>query len=92
MQFEWSPEKAAKNLQKHKVSFDEATTVFGDPLSISAPDRSHSQTEHRYIIIGMSSRGRPLLVAYTERSALIRLISARTLTRTEKREYAENFQ
>ncbi|MEO8097758.1 MAG: BrnT family toxin [Acidobacteriota bacterium] len=89
MEFEWAPEKAARNLQKHRVAFGEATSVFGDPLSNTAPDPDHSHSESRYIIIGMSSRGRMLMVAYADRHGRIRLISARTLTRKEKRDYGE---
>jgi len=89
MEFEWDPGKAAGNLRKHKVSFTEAATVFGDFLGTTAPDPDHSGDEHRYITIGLSSRGRPLLVAHAERRGRIRIISARKLTRNERRVYEE---
>lgn len=89
MDFEWSAEKAAQNLRKHKVSFGEATTVFGDPLGVTVPDPDHSHDEHRCIIIGMSDRGRTLMVSHTERRGRVRLISARTLTPMERRDYGE---
>lgn len=92
MKFEWHPQKAAKNIRKHKVSFHEAATVFADPLSITISDPSHSQDEERYIIIGWSNRRRLLMVSHTEYTNRIRLISARQLTRKERKEYEkENF-
>ena len=87
MEFEWDPEKAAKNLQKHEVSFGEAATVFGDTLGITFRDPGHSLEEDRYITIGMSSRHRLLMVAHTERGDRIRIISARELTRSEREAY-----
>jgi hypothetical protein len=78
-------------LHKHKVSFIEAATVSGDFLGTTAADPSHSTDEHRYITVGLSSLGRLLLVAHTERGDRIRIISARTLTAREKRAY-ENTQ
>ena len=92
MEFEWDPGKAAENLRKHKVSFNEAATVFGDDLGITASDPDHSSQEHRYITVGLSSRGRVLMVAHTERRGRIRIISARKLTRNEKFDYAETQQ
>jgi uncharacterized protein len=89
MEFEWNAAKAASNLRKHRVSFSEAATVFGDVLSSTVPDPDHSADENRYIIVGMSSRGRALIVAFAERSERIRLISARKLTLNERREYEE---
>jgi uncharacterized protein len=89
MEFEWDAAKAAANRRKHKVSFNEAATVFGDALSATVPDPDHSAVENRYLIVGMSSRGRLLIVAFAERSGNIRLISARKLTVTERREYEE---
>ena len=76
MEFEWDSEKAAQNLEKHNVSFHEAATVFGDPLSVMFPDPDHSVGEDRYIIIGISHRDRLLIVAYTDRDDRIRIISA----------------
>jgi uncharacterized DUF497 family protein len=89
MEFEWDPGKAAGNLRKHKVSFTEAATVLGDYLAVTAPDPDHSGDERRYITIGLSSRGRPLIVAHAERHPRIRIISARKLTRNERRVYEE---
>ena len=85
--FEWDPDKAATNLAKHGVSFPEATTVFGDPLSITVPDPRHSHGEARFAIFGMSDRGRLLAVLYTERTDRLRLISAREATRHERASY-----
>jgi uncharacterized protein len=87
--FEWDPRKEAQNRRKHGVSFREAATVFGDPLSTEFPDPDHSQDEERYIIIGMSQRGRILVVAHTEEQDTIRIISARRATRHERRFYEE---
>jgi uncharacterized protein len=90
VEFEWDSRKSAANLRKHKVSFDEASTVFGDALSATAADPDHAAHEHRYITIGMSGKRRLLMVAHTERGGRIRIISARTLTRIEKRTYEES--
>lgn len=84
MQFEWNREKAKKNLRKHKVSFDEAVTVFYDPLSATFDDPDHSTDEERLITIGCSSRGRLLVVSHTKRGKTIRIISARTATAYER--------
>ena len=92
MEFEWDPEKAARNLDKHKVSFSEAATVFGDPLSVTVPDPDHSEGEDRYITIGMSDSNRLLMVAHTERGDRIRIISARGLTRAERQAHEEETQ
>jgi uncharacterized DUF497 family protein len=89
IQFEWDPNKAAKNLQRHKVSFEEAATVFRDILSITVPDPDHSVEEDRHITIGLSSHFRLLIVAHTERGDSIRIVSARELTRGERNEYEE---
>jgi len=89
MQFEWSPEKAEKNYKKHGVTFNEATTVFNDPLSLTFRDPDHSVGEERYIIIGLSINNRLLIVAHTERREKIRIISVREATRNERRFYAE---
>ena len=85
MEFEWDPQKAKFNLFKHDISFEEDKTVFEDPLYVDFYDPDHSEAEHRYIIIGESSRNRLLLVAYTEREDKIRLISARPATKQEKK-------
>ncbi|RJP53569.1 MAG: BrnT family toxin [Anaerolineaceae bacterium] len=87
--FEWDPQKAQKNLQKHEVSFDEASSVFDDPMFITLLDDEHSDNEERYITIGISNRTRLLLVAHTERDNRIRIISARKATKYEEKFYEE---
>ncbi|NER08825.1 MAG: BrnT family toxin [Okeania sp. SIO3C4] len=89
MNFEWDQNKADSNLSKHGVSFDEATTVFDDPLYLDFFDPDHSYGEYRYIIIGQSSNNRLLLVSYTEHGETVRLISAREATRRERKDYEE---
>lgn len=89
MEFEWNPDKAILNIEKHNVSFQEATSVFNDQLSITFPDPDHSTRERRYVIIGLSSFGQLLVVAHTDRGENIRIISARKATRQEKRFYEE---
>jgi hypothetical protein len=89
MQIEWDPEKAATNLSKHGISFDEAKTVFDDPLYVDFYDPDHSQAEHRYIILGQSQQGRLLMVSYTERDDTIRIISSREVTPAERIDYEE---
>ena len=89
MKFEWDQNKAASNLSNHGISFDEAKSVFNDPLYVDFFDPDHSYNEHRYIIIGQSTDNRLLLVAYTEREDTIRLISAREATRKERKDYEE---
>ena len=90
MEFKWDEEKAAANLAKHRVSFEEAETVFDDPLYVDFYDPDHSVDEHRYIIIGVSQQRRLLIVSYTERDDdVIRLISAREVTRSERETYEE---
>jgi hypothetical protein len=89
VRFAWDPRKAKKNLTKHGVSFDEAKTVFGDELFLVFADPDHSTEECRFIIVGQSKQGRLLVVAYTERSDAIRIISAREATRHERIVYAE---
>ena len=88
--FEWDPNKAKSNLDKHKVSFDEASTVFKDPLSITGDDPLHSADEECFILIGMSHKNRILVVVHTERVDNIRIISARKATRKEKNYYESN--
>ena len=87
LDFEWDENKAAANLSKHGVSFDEARTVFDDPVYVDFYDPDHSYDEHRYIIIGQAQRGWLLIVSYTERENLVRLISAREVTRGEREAY-----
>lgn len=89
MDYEWDEEKAASNLDKHGVSFEEAATVFSDPLYIDFYDPDHSIDEHRYLIMGQSTGGRLLIVSYTERNEVARLISARELTLSERKAYEE---
>jgi uncharacterized protein len=89
MEFEWDPKKAERNLKKHGVSFKEAATIFGDPLSITYPDPDHSIDEERFITIGTSVDGNLLLIAHTDREERIRIISARETTRQEKKFYEE---
>lgn len=87
--FEWDSDKAAINAKKHRVSFEEAKTVFDDPMFITFIDEEHSIDEERYITIGLSSRGRLLMVAHTDRQDQIRIISVRKATKKEERFYAE---
>ena len=89
MNFEWDDAKAAANVTKHGVSFEEAETVFADPLAGIAPDPDHSAGELREIAAGFSADGRLLLVSFTERLGVIRIISARELTPLERRLYEE---
>ena len=89
MRFSWDPKKAAANLKKHGVSFEEASTVFGDPLALLMTDPDHSREEDRYVLLGMSTRQRLLVLAFAERPPLTRLISARRATRIERRSYEE---
>ncbi len=89
MEFEWDPKKARKNLQRHRISFNEAATVFGDPLSMTFPDPDHSIRECRYIIIGLSSSSRMLVIAHTYQKDRVRIISARKATRQERKYYEE---
>lgn len=89
LQFEWDEAKAKINSAKHGVSFEEATTVFGDPLSVTIVDPAHSQLEQRFIILGHSHEQRLLVVVHTERGDSIRIISARRASRRERRSYEE---
>jgi len=89
MTFEWDPIKANLNFWKHRVSFEEASTALLDPLSKTSLDPDHSVDEHRFIAFGISARQRLLVVSYTERDDVIRLISARVATRREREIYEE---
>ncbi len=89
MTFDWDPFKAKINLWQHRVSFEEAITALLDPLSKTDPDPDHSIQEHRFITFGVSARRRLLVVSYTERAEVIRLISARLATKTERKIYEE---
>ena len=90
MEFEWDETKAATNQKNHGVSFEEAKTVFDNPLALIFDDEEHSVDEHREIIIGHSRNNRLLLVSYTERLNAIRIISARLATRREREDYEQN--
>ena len=87
MQFEWDREKAKKNDKKHKVSFDEAVTVFYDPLSATFDDPDHSLSEQRFITVGYSTQGSLLVVAHTEKGKAVRIISARLATTQERKRH-----
>ncbi|HEY0379066.1 MAG TPA: BrnT family toxin [Pyrinomonadaceae bacterium] len=87
--FEWDKDKAEENLKKHEVSFEEATTVFADPLSLTIPDPLHSEDENRFVITGLSHGQHHLVVVFTERGQNIRIISARFATPRERKKYEE---
>jgi uncharacterized DUF497 family protein len=90
LRFSWDPRKAASNLKKHGVSFEEAVTAFGDPLSVTIPDPKHSESEDRFVLLGLSASSRLVVVAHAERSDDdVRIISARLATRRERNEYEE---
>ena len=89
MQFEWDENKAKQNLSKHGVSFEEAETIFYDPLYIDFYDPDHSENEERYLIVGQSNQRRILILSYTERGNKIRLISAREVTPQERKAYEQ---
>lgn len=89
MEFEWDNAKAGANEAKHGVAFEEAKTVFDDPLFVDFYDPDHSDDEHRYIVVGESAQGRLLVVSYTERGGTVRLISARPATRRERKAYEQ---
>ena len=90
MEFEWDRRKDAANRQKHGIGFREATTVFGDPFATTFPDIDHSTSEQRFLTIGVSAGGRLLVVAHTETEESIHIISAKAVTRSERRFYEEN--
>lgn len=92
MHFEWDPEKASRNIRKHGISFEEASTVFFDPLSVTGRDPDHSTTEARLVTFGLSSSGRLLVVAHTERKTRLRIISAREASRAESSMSKDNPQ
>jgi uncharacterized DUF497 family protein len=89
MLFEWDPEKAKKNLVKHGVSFEEASTGFGDNMSITISDPIHSKDEERFILLGYSEKNRLLVVVHTDREDRIRIISSRLATKKERLNYEE---
>lgn len=87
MRFEWDPDKEVSNLRKHGVSFEEASSVFGDALAATISDSMHSELEVRFITMGMSSRNQLLVVSHTDVEESIRIISARAATTQERRRY-----
>jgi uncharacterized DUF497 family protein len=89
MHFDWDENKARLNFTNHGVSFDEAKTIFDDPLYVDFFDPDHSDSENRYLRFGMSGRHRLLLVSYTERGDRIRIISARLATKNERKTYEQ---
>jgi len=90
LHFSWDRAKAAANFRKHALSFAEGATAFGDPLSITIPDPDHSSREERFLLIGLTNRGRLAVVAHVERGDDIRIINARFPTRHERRTYEED--
>lgn len=87
MKFEWDREKGKKNIIKHKVSFDDAVTIFYDPLSATFDDPDHSRNESRFITIGYTSHNKLLVASHTERGQTIRIISARSATAHERKRH-----
>ncbi len=92
IQFEWDATKAKRNLRKHGVAFNEASSLFSNPLSITSYDPDHSEEEDRFITFGFSAAGRGLMVAHTDRGNRVRIISARELTRGEREAYEEEIR
>ena len=89
IRFEWDSRKSLSNKKKHGITFETASTVFGDPLSVTIQDPAHSSGENRFITIGTSMDNRLLVVVHTDRDDTIRIISARRTTRNEKRQYEQ---
>jgi uncharacterized DUF497 family protein len=89
LRFEWDPRKASENLANHGVSFEEAATVFRDVLSATGADPDHSFDEERFVTFGISTGGRLLVIAHTDRDDIIRIISARPATPSERKIYEE---
>jgi len=90
LRFEWDSTKAAANAKKHGVSFEEATTAFQDPLSVTIEDPDHSQHESRFVTVGRTIHNRTVVVVHTDRNGTIRMISARRATRPERKQYEED--
>ena len=88
--FEWDPRKAKTNFEKHSITFDEASTVFKDTLTLTIEDPLHSYDEERLVLIGMSSKNRLLVVVHTDREESIRIISARKAVKRERKYYESN--
>jgi uncharacterized DUF497 family protein len=89
MRFEWDLAKAKSNLSKHGVSFEEAATIFGDPLSLTIADPGHSEEENRFVTIGVSSKLRTIVVVHTDRGDAVRIISTRLASTRERKDYEE---
>jgi len=89
IKFDWDSDKAQRNFRKHGIDFNEASTIFADTLSITIPDPDHSEDEELWVTMGLSNRHRLLVVVHTEKEETIRLISARTADRLERRKYEE---
>jgi uncharacterized DUF497 family protein len=87
LRFEWNSKKALLNIRKHGITFEEATTIFGDSLSLTIPDPYHSIGEDRFVTIGTSVKGRILVVVHTDRHDVIRIISARKAAKYERKQY-----
>jgi uncharacterized DUF497 family protein len=89
MRFEWDRGKSKSNLSKHDVPFEEAATVFGDPLSLTISDPGHSDEEDRFVTIGVSSKLRTIVLVHTDRGDHVRIVSARQATTRERKDYEE---
>jgi len=89
MKFEWDPKKEIINQREHKVPFHEAVTVLGDPLSVTVMDPDHSTIERRFMTVGFSVRHQPLIVSHLDRQDAVRIISARPLTKSERKTYEQ---
>jgi hypothetical protein len=87
--FVWDPQKAASNLKKHEVSFEEATTAFADPLSLTISDPDHSESEERFVLVGLTNLARLVVVVHTETGEIIRIISARLASALERKKHEE---
>lgn len=90
LNFEWDQNKADSNFKKHGISFEEASTVFGDHLSLTIPDPLHSVGEERFMTIGGSHQGRTIVIVHVDKNDIIRIVSARLATKYEKKDYEEN--
>lgn len=90
MELEWDEQKATKNEKKHGITFHEAGTIFADPMAITFHDPEHSQDEHRFLTFGLSQFNKLLIVAHTDRNGKIRIISARAMTKHERKIYEED--
>ncbi len=91
MKIEWDPRKAKSNLEKHGVSFEEAATALSDPMAATGADPDHSITEQRYVTLGLSEKGRLVVVSHTEKGETIRIISARKASKGEREIYEEGY-